>query len=385
MSAAVMTASVAVLICGCLPTVTADHPPLQMTWVAKAPLPFPRSDMTATTVIVNGTSNVFVIGGCTKDQGWVDDYGGFYACPEITDKCTVYDPVTNTHKVCPAAPRQRYRHAAAAVNGSIWLVGGRAVDDSIVQEVDVYNPTTQTWSTPFVWAGATSDLAAFENDGDLYFIGGYEGSDYTASDKMWKLATNSQQLTLVAAPSLQSGRGDISAAHTDKDTVYVSGGFTHEDGFCKPHASVEKFDIATQSWSAVSSLSGGRGDKSLIGLKGNLFAIGGETKDNCTTTVAVDVVEVYDPAHDTWAVETKIQSPTFRFVGAAADEFDALYIFGGQSYLNKTCNCYNVKSEVWGYVHNRIIAENEGAYSPASVVSPGVVVMAFCLLMAFGV
>jgi len=348
-----------------LPFVVSSHQPaLNMKWIARAPLPFPRSDMTATAVETDTSSEIFVIGGCSKDQIWLAD-AGMYICPEITNKCTVFTPADNQHAVCEPAPRARYRHAAALVNGSVWLVGGRDINDAIVQEVDVYNVKTKQWSTPLTLAEATSDLAAFESNGVLFMLGGYE-ADYTASDKMWKLNTNSAVLVPQASTPLLEGRGDIHAAHTDSNTVFVSGGFTHEDGFCSPHASVEQYKINQGEWTKVASLSSGRGDKSLVGLEGRLFAIAGESKVNCSQTVPVDVVEVYDPLHDEWVAETKLESPTFRFVGAAAERFSSLYIFGGQKYLNKSCNCYPVESEVWSYVHDILVAESYG-YSAAAV------------------
>lgn len=34
-------------------------------------------------------------------------------------------------------PRGRYRHAAVAINNQLWLVGGRSLEDALLEDVDV--------------------------------------------------------------------------------------------------------------------------------------------------------------------------------------------------------------------------------------------------------
>ncbi len=73
------------------------------------------------------------------------------------------------------APRSRYRHAAAAVGGRIFLLGGVDSTESIIPQVDVFDTATATWSTLSAeMPNATTDLSAFAHDGKIYVVGGFE-------------------------------------------------------------------------------------------------------------------------------------------------------------------------------------------------------------------
>lgn len=351
------------LVCAALALcVSADHDfEFDVTWTEKAPLPYPRSDMSATTVVHNRTAKVYVIGGCASDQIWIagsEGQEGMYICPSTTPGCTVFNPNTNTHQECASAPRKRYRHAAANVKGKVWLVGGRTEMDDIITEVDVYDPDTDTWATPYVWEAATSDLAVFAVDSVLYLIGGYEAY-YAVSNRTSKLDT--QSLTITQGSDMLEKRGDIAAAHLDDNTVYVTGGFGED--FCNPHDTVERYDVAENKWTKAAPLMLGRGDKSLVGLKGRLYAVGGEHKDtDCSPrSVPVGHVEVYDPIHDKWVEESKIPEERFRFVAAAVS--DQIYIFGGQKFHNSSCNCYQLANDVLSYSDNVLRPSAERLYS----------------------
>lgn len=152
-------------------------------------MPIPRSDMTANSFLYDFPDNlgerIYVIGGCTKDQKcfYVKEsdpsMGITCYCPEITNSCLYFILSTETWHSCASAPRNRTRHMAAFVNNKLYLAGGRKVAadafalDDIIQEIDEYDPITNSWSTPFFWKNATSDGSAFAVGNLLYLVGGY--------------------------------------------------------------------------------------------------------------------------------------------------------------------------------------------------------------------
>lgn len=355
--------NVLVVLAATIAQVSAKHDfELNMKWKTMEPLPFARSDMTATVSKATGDDQIYLVGGCSKDQGFNTD-ANMYMCPELTNKCTIFIPADNKHVDCAPAPRERYRHAAANIEGKIWVVGGRTLADDLIPEIDVYDPVTDTWTTPYVWPNATSDLAAFAQDASLFLVGGYTAS-YDAVPLMWEIDTSAVILTAVPATPLLQGRGDIAAAHSGRNTVYLTGGFHHDD-WCSPLDSAERYNTTSKTWEAIASLSLGRGDKSLVGLDENLFAIGGEHMNgDCTKNVPVDYVEVYDVEHNTWKVETQLSEKRFRFVAAADEKAQSIYVFGGQKYLDADCNCYRVADDVYSYFNDAIYAVD---YSSAPV------------------
>ena len=97
-----------------------------------------------------------------------------YVCTAITGATHKYTPTDDSYQAMPDAPRSRYRHAAAAVGGRIFLLGGVDLTDSIIPQVDVFDTTTATWSTlSNEMPNATTDLSAFAHDGKIYVVGGF--------------------------------------------------------------------------------------------------------------------------------------------------------------------------------------------------------------------
>lgn len=158
-------------------------------WEAKAGMPEKRSDMTASTV----GSNIYVIGGCDQHQVKLrvharlvtgpmhthsivyncshashqvacDWWEGCSYCPSISDEVIVYTPSSDSFTTSSTnMPRARYRHAAAVVDTSIYVFGGRDINDDLISEVDILDTTDMTWSTPSTatWNIPRSDEGAF--------------------------------------------------------------------------------------------------------------------------------------------------------------------------------------------------------------------------------
>ena len=110
---------------------------------------------------------------------------------------------TDTWFTCADAPRARYRHAAANINNKLYLTGGRDVTDTIVSEIDVYDPSTDTWeANAYIWATAVSDQGAFGYNGDIYIAGGWD-STYTPTDQLVKYNPVARNVTIL--PSMPGG------------------------------------------------------------------------------------------------------------------------------------------------------------------------------------
>lgn len=105
-------------------------------------------------------------------------------------------------------PRSRYRHMAARVGNYLYVAGGRTLNDSLIPEIDRYDPRTDTWeANVFTWPDVTSDGGAFAVDDLLYLVGGYDGA-YNTLANLTALNTSNGEW-IVDLPSMQLGRGDI--------------------------------------------------------------------------------------------------------------------------------------------------------------------------------
>eukprot|EP00968_Pinguiococcus_pyrenoidosus_P005151 scaffold334_cov241-Pinguiococcus_pyrenoidosus.AAC.14 len=305
-------------------------------------MPIARSDMTATAVAEHGQDDrgprVYLIGGCVADQQCPPD--DFCFCPDVTARVIYYVPREDRYEVgVMDAPRSRYRHAAALSNNKIYLFGGRTAEDAIVTPVDVFDIATGQWSTPCDWpvGMASSDLTAFEQDGRIFVVGGYDESYGLVSD-LYEFLPDS--CSFVPRAAMPTARGDISAETVqlcaDETSIrhFVIGGFAMD--FCAPEAVVESYSVAEDRWYTHGELIIARGDKAVGHIQNQLFAIGGETKDNPDDCLVlpVDDVERFVPSEapeytGEWVFEDPVPQNRFRFVAASVEE--KIFLFGGQT------------------------------------------------------
>lgn len=353
------------------------------------PMPYASSDTTATVFYANETSAghdaIYVVGGCVGDQTCVDD-PFFCFCPADTNKCSYYIPSSDTWNVCADAPRNRYRHAWAKVNGLLCVIGGRnATGDAIIAEIDCYDPMTDSWTTPAVWTDATSlssDNVAFGYGSKIYIIGGYDAY-YTPLSTVttYDLATGVWDYSL---PSMAHARGDTQIGAVG-GSYYVFGGwnafnlnFSSETSSTlnvtsqtcnSPLNYVESFDPVTSTWSSVADMLYGRGDLAVGVLSHYVFPIAGERYDggaadpNCTHSVPINYVARYDTVGKTWAIEANLTRNVFRFVGASYENesFSAIYLFGGQSGFDPVSYSFHLQNSTILYVPVTIATEHAEA------------------------
>lgn len=325
-------------------------------------LPKPLSDMTAT--FVDETQLIYIFGGCDDPQGNSQFQPDLFICGSITSTGFSFNPLDGEFEALPDAPRARYRHTASNVNGKIWLVGGRTIEDNLIPEIDVFDPAKNTWSTLGVLPPQFefSDLGSFYYEDYLYVVGGYNAA-YEAQAVVFRIPTDENSLengilTETMNP-MKELRGDTHAVIVD-GFAYITGGYSHEDSYCAPHTTTERYDISANEWTKIDDLRTGRADKVLVVLEGSLFALGGESKDSelCSGATAEytmplnDVEMLQDPHLDssTWRVVSDTPSRVFRFSGAPYPPTNSIYTFGGQQFYNPSCECFATSDEVTKFI-----------------------------------
>jgi hypothetical protein len=131
------------------------HDPAVGGWVARAPMPTPRS--AGGEAVLDG--KIYVAGG--RDAG-----GSVFE---------VYDPATDKWEKLPDLPSQRNHLAMAAIDGKIIVAGGRTgpgFNTPRVDVVEIYDPKTRRWTKgaplPAPRAGITGAAVA----GCMFVFGG---------------------------------------------------------------------------------------------------------------------------------------------------------------------------------------------------------------------
>ncbi len=270
-----------------------------------ATLPSPVTDFSsASTMVANDDGDlvlsICLFGGCLSSyESRLKTFdvrtGIQYVCPEgqLSDLNLVLAPgseETTEDDVIQQRqpmPRPRYRHTSVAINGKIWIVGGRDANNNIINEIDVYDEVHDEWTTfddaEGLGSYGVSDHCAFSYGPYLFIVGGYD-QEYKAVKNTIMIRTieslEEEKLNFQLRAPMNRARGGCSATTTTGDNAIVAGGFTHEDGYCEATRSVEMYNPHHDKWKVFAHpMAYGRAKPSLLRLDDNkIFAFGGETR-----------------------------------------------------------------------------------------------------------
>ena len=158
-----------------------SYDPAANTWSGRAAMSGPRAEMAA--AVIGNT--IYVVGGDAKT-------GGGAPIPLATVEA--YDALTNTWTTKAPMLTARRAPAAAAVNGTLYVIGGNGTGS-----VEAYDPATDSWSmkAPMPSGGGAHTAAAL--NGLIYAAGGSP-----VSMKVYNPATNSWA-TLTSTSTQPSG------------------------------------------------------------------------------------------------------------------------------------------------------------------------------------
>ncbi|SET02226.1 kelch repeat-containing protein [Stigmatella erecta] len=225
--------------------------PAKRTWSKAGSLHTPRSGHAA---VLLPSGKVLVVGG--------EEAGMWLASAEL------YDPATNAWTLTRSMHTPRSEHTAVVMaSGKVMVAGGRTSGTSL-SSVEVYDPKTAAWTQaePMLfdrWLHAAVGLPS----GEVLVIGGHndpQGAEiYDPVAGAWGMAKPliTGRVSHHTATLLRSGK------------VMVVGGFGGGTSLAK----AEVYDLATDAWTALRSLSTPRGHHSATLLPGDKVLVVGGT------------------------------------------------------------------------------------------------------------
>lgn len=213
-------------------------------------------------------------------------------------------------------PTARSEIDAAVLDGRIYVAGGLtglATSDVL----EVYDSATGKWARRAPLPAAVHHLGVAAAGGRVYVTGGYEGLFFDPDQRaVWAYDPESdvwQQAADMPAPRAAHRLAAIDGK------VYVVGGVGPEP------TALWAYDPGTDSWdTSREPLPTAREHLAVAVVEGKLYAIGGRWKGRGNLAV----LEVYDPATDTW--RRLPDMPTPRGGHTAAVLNGRIHVAGGE-------------------------------------------------------
>jgi N-acetylneuraminic acid mutarotase len=205
----------------------------------------------------------------------------------------------------------------------------------------VYNITTNSWLLGAAAPGiASSEGIGVADKANVYALGGRNGAGtdnnrYTPGTNTW----------MPLAP-MPTGRDGLGAAIIGK-SIYAIGGRAETAGPCTGGAgmaTVERYSISTNTWSAVAPLPISRSDVGAIAYRGKVYVFGG-----CNESGVTGEVGIYDPKTNTWSLGAPMPTPRAAFYGIGIKKAN-IYVIGGEEPSGATSpvnEVYNTVTNTW--------------------------------------
>jgi N-acetylneuraminic acid mutarotase len=267
-------------------TPTAEiYNPSSSTWMSAGSMVTARESHTAT-LLPNG--KVLVAGGFNGNTG-----GIFIASAEL------YDPTTNTWSSTGNMATARSSHTATLLpNGNVLVAGGYN-GGGILSSSELYNPSTNTWSSVGNLSSARYlHTAVLLPNGNVLVTGGVNSS-IIASAELYNPTSNSWTTT----GSLATARYLNTSTLLPSGNVLVTGGSTSLVNI----SSAELYDLASGTWSSAGNMSTARIEHTAMLLPtGKVLIAGGGHSGNSPAVLAS--AELYDPVSNVWVLTGSLNS-----------------------------------------------------------------------------
>jgi len=204
---------------------TWEYDPAADSWKSLAPVPTKRG----AAVAVEVAGKIYVIGGATTVAGSKDPYFTFFGPSLVLTTNEVFDPATNKWESRTPMSVARNHAYAAAVNGKIYVIGGRtghafilsATNTDVVEE---YSPVSDMWSAPKERMPTPRSGGACDTDGRRIYVAGGEVTTKELvgafrAVEAYEPATNSW----ISLPPMSMPRHGIAGAVIGNEFHLVSG------------------------------------------------------------------------------------------------------------------------------------------------------------------
>ncbi|MGH2659736.1 MAG: Kelch repeat-containing protein, partial [Actinomycetota bacterium] len=236
------------------------YDPASDTWATGPDLPGPAVENPA---VVAWDGKLYAFGGSTAP------FSG------AVSSAAVYDPAQNAWTSLTPMPTARSGAAAQAIGGLIYVAGGMGADGASLNTFEVYDPQTDSWITAAPMTTRRDNPGSAVLNGMLYIFGGRtrnaDGSTVDAaltSVEMYNPTTN----TWSARAPMPSGRRTM-VVGTIGGRAQVMGG--EVPGGAGVSSANEEYDPVTDTWTVLTPMKTPRHGAVAGTIAGIVYVVGG--------------------------------------------------------------------------------------------------------------
>lgn len=274
-------------------------------WMARAPLPLPRSEMAWATAM-NG--KMHIVGG----------YG-----EQRVDRSYhhVYDPAKDAWEVAAPIPLGANHVGVCNMDGVLYALGGFVEQNRRPHaECFAWTEATNTWRRIAPLPAPCGSMACITHAGLVHCIGGAIG-DTTETKKSvdWHLTYDPRADRWSRRGPMPTGR-DHTGVAVNAGLIHIIGG--RVDSFNTNSNLHHVYDPAADKWAPRNPLPTARSGHGSVLIAGRIFIMGGEG-----TNRVYGQNEAYDIAKDSW--EQYAPMMTARHGLGAAGIGNTIYVAGG--------------------------------------------------------
>jgi N-acetylneuraminic acid mutarotase len=274
-------------------------------WVARAPLPLPRSEMA----------------WATAHQGRLHLVGGYGEQRVDRPYHHVYDQAADAWTVGPPLPRGANHVGVAVLDGRLYAIGGH-VEQNRRPHADCFvsDLAAPEWRKIAPLPQACGAVACVALAGRLHAVGGAVGDTFATKKSVdWHLVYEPAADRWERRAPMPTGR-DHTGTLAVGSAIHVVGG--RVDSFHTNSNLHHAYDPAKDAWEMRRPLPTARSGHGAVLYRGRIFVMGGEGTDR-----VFGQNEAYDPATDRWEAFAAMPTPRHGLGAAAVGDF--IHVVGG--------------------------------------------------------
>jgi N-acetylneuraminic acid mutarotase len=272
-------------------------------WIARAPLPLPRSEMAWATVLNN---KMHIVGGYGEQR--VD-----------RPYHHVYDQAADKWANAPQLPRGANHVGVCVAGGKLYAIAG-FVEQNRKPDNLCYVLDGETWRAIAPLPKAFAAIACVELNGMIHAIGGAIGDTFADKKSVeWHLVYDPRTDQWSARKPMPTGR-DHTGTLTVNGLIHVIGG--RVDSFHTNSNLHHVYIAKDDKWEPRAPLPTARSGHGAVLYRDKIFIMGGEG-----TNRVFGQNEAYDPAKDSWESYAPMTTPRHGLGAVAIGDY--IHVAGG--------------------------------------------------------